>query len=472
MPFILTFVLFLILVGGDVQAEKAVVSNATAILEAENTAETEATTRRRRKRRYIPPKRMKYPKEFNEVNDTLLADGVIYKKIIWGSKYKHRIHCVEVDLTKADVYLKAFKATNLMTELKTLQEVVREYDSLFIDSVLVAVNANFWRAYTNYPIGPTVVDGELIELKTHKNWTSGFFTADSRLFIDNFFVSGFLKNKTFNYEISLVNRRKDSTGIVLYNQFAGNIVPYIPARFIEDDIKAAINDAVADLEFADSTDFEIDSAGLAQKIISMKQTASREYNLFKAACNYITGPAVNKPTKVVVNSVKTGAVAMPLNGIIISFGSDFPIDELPSVGDTLTVQFTTNVHSDKIFYNAVSGTPRLIREGKAKHEAKNEDLRSKRFINMQLPRTAIGTNKDKTKIYIVTVEGSALKQRIVGASLWNLTKIMEKLGCYDAMNLDGGGSSVMVIGQKNVLVPSKPYSSRRISVGLGVVLDK
>jgi exopolysaccharide biosynthesis protein len=141
-------------------------------------------------------------------------------------------------------------------------------------------------------------------------------------------------------------------------------------------------------------------------------------------------------------------------------------------GDTITVKFTTNVHDSVVFYNGVSGAPRLIREGRAKHEARAEGLRSRRFINMQLPRTAIGTNKDKTKIYIVAVESSARSIRKVGASLWNLTKIMEEVGVYDAMNLDGGGSTLMVIGGKNVLLPEKPYISRRISVGLGVILDK
>ncbi len=467
----MTFILFLFLGGNEIRSSEAESKGTVAISEAERTENVTSTARRRR-RRYIPPKKMHYPKQFNKVTDTLLAKGVTYKKIVWGGKYKHHIHCVEVDLPNADVYIKSLKATNLNTELETLQNIVKEFDSLFIDSVLVAVNANFWKAYTYHPIGPTIVDGELVEMKTHKNWTSGFFTADSRLYIDNFFVKGTLATQNDYYEINYVNRRKDSTGIVLYNQYAGNIVPYVSSRFVEEDIKAAINDAVADLEFADSTDLEIDSAGLAQEIIAVKQSASLEYNLFKISCNYITGPAVNKTTKAVVTSVKTGAVAMPLNGFIISFGNDFPLNNIPGVGDTVNVTFYTDVHSDVVFYNSVSGTPRLIRKGKAKHEAKNEDLRSRRFINMQLPRTAIGTNKEKTKVYIVAVEGSALKQRIVGASLWNLTKIMEKLGCYDAMNLDGGGSSVMVIGQKNVLVPAKPYSSRRISVGLGVILDK
>ena len=233
-----------------------------------------------------------------------------------------------------------------------------------------------------------------------------------------------------------------------------------------------MDEAVADLEFADSTDFILDSIALAKEIISMKQMTDKEFSIYKSACMYITGPAVNKETKAVVTSLSKGLVNMPLNGFIISYGSDADSINLPQPGDTVFVRFSTNVNDSIVFYNSVSGSPRLIRQGKAKHEASDEGLRSRRFINMQLARTAIGTNKEKNKVYIVVVEASDLKSRKVGASLWNLTKIMQKIGCYDAMNLDGGGSTIMVIGGKNILSPANPDAARRISIGLGVILDK
>ena len=48
--------------------------------------------------------------------------------------------------------------------------------------------------------------------------------------------------------------------------------------------------------------------------------------------------------------------------------------------------------------------------------------------------------------------------------------IMKSLGCYEAINLDGGGSTVMVIDGKNVMSILRPDASRRVSVGLGVRL--
>jgi hypothetical protein len=40
------------------------------------------------------------------------------------------------------------------------------------------------------------------------------------------------------------------------------------------------------------------------------------------------------------------------------------------------------------------------------------------------------------------------------------------------MNLDGGGSSIMLVNNKNVLLPGRPDASRRLSVGIGVSKKK
>jgi exopolysaccharide biosynthesis protein len=60
------------------------------------------------------------------------------------------------------------------------------------------------------------------------------------------------------------------------------------------------------------------------------------------------------------------------------------------------------------------------------------------------PRTAIGLNQNGRWLYIVVVDG---RQPFYseGATLSELADIMKAYGAYQAMNLDGGGSSTMVI---------------------------
>ena len=61
------------------------------------------------------------------------------------------------------------------------------------------------------------------------------------------------------------------------------------------------------------------------------------------------------------------------------------------------------------------------------------------------PRTAIGQRKDGIVLFLV-VDGRRVDS--VGASMKDLTDIMIKYGAYNAANLDGGNSSVLVINNK------------------------
>lgn len=68
------------------------------------------------------------------------------------------------------------------------------------------------------------------------------------------------------------------------------------------------------------------------------------------------------------------------------------------------------------------------------------------------PRTAVGFNADSTRLFFVVVDG---RQDIsVGATLKDLMGIFLALGAVNAMNLDGGGSSCMVVNDEVINSPS------------------
>jgi len=60
------------------------------------------------------------------------------------------------------------------------------------------------------------------------------------------------------------------------------------------------------------------------------------------------------------------------------------------------------------------------------------------------PRSAIGVRNDGS-VVVAVVDGRADLPHSVGATLAELAVIMKGLGCRDAMNMDGGGSSVMFV---------------------------
>lgn len=404
---------------------------------------------------------------YSVIKDTMLTNGVRYKKIILGKgRARHSVHVIETKLDSG-CEVKTLKAKQQAFGLEKLYSMAQVYDSVNQQKVIGAVNANFWRAYKNFPIGPTISNGEIVELNTYKRWSSGLFDKSGKLYVDNFYISGNVLQKNGKVlPIQTVNRRRDSTGIVLYNRFGGDIIPFVQPKVIE----KALADALQETFINDSTEDEFDIETFKEELENSERTANLEFNIPKITLRYLTSPAINKRIACVVESFRQGAVVVPENGCVLSTGIGIPSYELPKVGDTLFLEYKTNIYSNIEFYEGVSGTPRLVRNGTAKHEAFEEGSRGRRFIRRGLARTAIGTDRSRETLFFAAIEPN--NGKTTGATLQQLAELMKSLGAYNAMNLDGGGSTVMVVDDKNVMYPNNPSSGRRISVGLGIVAPK
>jgi exopolysaccharide biosynthesis protein len=105
----------------------------------------------------------------------------------------------------------------------------------------------------------------------------------------------------------------------------------------------------------------------------------------------------------------------------------------------------------------VSGGPLLLWKGRRLEEPEKESI-SKVFFLARHPRTAAGVRADGTLLF-VTVDGRRPEES-VGMSLPELTDLMIALGCVSAINLDGGGSTTMVIDGRIVNHPSGPSARR------------
>lgn len=87
--------------------------------------------------------------------------------------------------------------------------------------------------------------------------------------------------------------------------------------------------------------------------------------------------------------------------------------------------------------NIMTSGPLLLKEGQ------KEQYRTDRtFVTNRHPRTAVGIRPDGT-IVLLTVDGR-IKQS-AGMSLDELTRTLHWLGCTEAINLDGGGSTTMYV---------------------------
>jgi len=404
------------------------------------------------------------------IKDSVLSEGLIYKFYNMGNqRTKFSVHVLEAELNITNIEPVIMKARSHALELDKLHDIIQHADTSNLGRIAAAVNGSFWRAYTNNPIGACFIDGEIVELNPYKEWSGIYFDAIGKPYINNFKITGKIELLNGN-EIILnkLNRRRDSMEIVLYNRFGGSEVPHVSTKKLDDELATRLALAMNEFFENDSTEFEISPDKLRQELLNEKRASSLENSLIKCKLLYLDSPAVNRVIRSVVTKIDTGVVTIDENSAVLSYGVGIPFDLFPNLGDTLLLSYTTNYDSHIEFFNGLTATPRLVRNSNARHEAIAEGSKGRRFISHQLPRTAIGYNKDKSKLYFVTVQGSSKSLRIKGANLTDMAIIMKSLGCYDALNLDGGGSSVMIIGGRNVMNEHRPDTSRHISVGIGI----
>jgi exopolysaccharide biosynthesis protein len=135
-------------------------------------------------------------------------------------------------------------------------------------------------------------------------------------------------------------------------------------------------------------------------------------------------------------------------------------------GNKVSIQALQDPPKDAL--QVVAGSDIILRAGE------NVAVATGKFAETQHPRTAVGIADDGKRLVMVVVDGRR-KDR-VGMKLTELADLMKSLGCKDAMNLDGGGSSEMAIrnpetGQLEVKNSPSDYRERAVGNVLGVTIN-
>lgn len=108
---------------------------------------------------------------------------------------------------------------------------------------------------------------------------------------------------------------------------------------------------------------------------------------------------------------------------------------------------------------AVGGGPVLVQNNKVQISNDEERKFSGKAINDRHPRTAIGYTNDN-KIIILVAEGRS--ETASGLTLTQEAQILTDLGCKEALNLDGGGSTCMLLNGKQTNRPSDKEGERAV----------
>ncbi|PTM59781.1 phosphodiester glycosidase family protein [Desmospora activa] len=131
-----------------------------------------------------------------------------------------------------------------------------------------------------------------------------------------------------------------------------------------------------------------------------------------------------------------------------------------SKGTSITIDYQTQPdHRDLLF--AVGGGDWLVKDGKV---ATSDD-------GPIHPRTAVGFSRDGKEMILVAVDGRSQASR--GMSLKELATWMKEKGAWNALNLDGGGSTTMVArsqGMKGLRLINTPSDGeeRPVPNGIGI----
>lgn len=159
------------------------------------------------------------------------------------------------------------------------------------------------------------------------------------------------------------------------------------------------------------------------------------------------------------------ATDIPINGyVVITRKENTPfLTENFKVGDP--VQFDIAASPDWTQMKmAVSGGGMLVVDGAVPQTFTHE-------VAGRHPRTAVGSSEDGKVLYMVAVDGR--QSHSIGMTMQELAEFMLEIGAYNAVTMDGGGSTTIVSrepGTQNLAVQNSPSDGvqRRIPNAIGV----
>ena len=138
---------------------------------------------------------------------------------------------------------------------------------------------------------------------------------------------------------------------------------------------------------------------------------------------------------------EAGNSSIASNQVVLSMGPALVRRAMPvPVGSVITLSLATTPPLNGV-PTAIGGGPVLVQGGR-RQKIKVPSADSYEFSSMmeRHPRSAIGWNR--AFFYFVEVDGRQ-KELSVGMTLDELSEVLVSLGCEEAMNLDGGGSSTL-----------------------------
>ncbi len=155
------------------------------------------------------------------------------------------------------------------------------------------------------------------------------------------------------------------------------------------------------------------------------------------------------------------SIAIPYGGFVLADSKKSAVAVL-SRGDKVNVTWSITPKEWHDVTQAVSGGPLLLKNGKIAFDLKGEKFPASWTGSKITRRTACGITNDD-HLLMATFEGPH--------TLYDVAKFFQRNNCSEALNLDGGGSTTMVVNGTTV-TRNATDSQRRVAVALGLFSEE
>lgn len=353
---------------------------------------------------------------FEKTDSTVTEQYKVIEYQESGAPWK--VYVTEVDLTAENVKPKVVLANNQISwndfsftsdQRQILSEMMEDHSEDGLQSI-AGINGDFFNSSNGQVLNATVADGKIATLGIGEMPHAGFSVDEDGVpYIHMVDLSlSLIIPDSGELEFNNVNGLRNEGFLTLYNHFTG----------------------LADESPANPWGTEL-------------------------LLEPVDENSLNGEVKYVVME-KDGKVKMTDDSHIIVSGHDAASDFvlMASVGDTVIIKSELPGIPDSVnITDMIGGWGHIVGEGVNRTSDSMEEEGELSDASEQHPRSAIGYNQDKSKLYLIAVEGDT--DESVGMTLEELADFMiDELGVWDGLNLDGGESSTLIAGEELINHPA------------------
>lgn len=341
------------------------------------------------------------------------------------------IYVMEIDLSQNGIQIKTSLANNKVAYMdasgtnfvqkETLSAMINRRTTAG-DNIIAGINADFFDMTQGWQFNVTATDGRIASTGITSTPHAALYTDENGLpYIHLIDMKHTMTIKgTDNRTINSVNNIRRENHLVIYNSYTGKMT-----------------------SFANEWGTEL----LLEPIEEVYLNGQHKYKVIKKSAN----------------------VTMISHKQIIASGHGTAVPYLNKAvaGDTIQISSSfTGIGNEKI-YEMIGGWGHIVKRGINTAVSSIVEEGTMIHENERHPRSAVGYNSSKSKLYLVAVDGRTSLSK--GMNLKELANFMvDELSVWDGLNFDGGGSTTLNADKQTINNVSEG-SQRAIANALVVV---